>query len=449
MNQTIVAPMTVHGVSAIAALRVSGPAVRQVLVTLFNNENPIPRHAYYGNAVDPHTQKTIDSLLYLFFNSPHSYTGEDTLELYPHGNPLIVRSLINVISSLPNVRIAEPGEFTERAFLNGKLDLVQAEAVADVIHSTTTSALENARRLLRGNFSTRVHELTEVIKDLSIRLELDVDFAEEEVDPDTSSWRPKLENLHQQISRLINDFQSAETANHLPLVVIYGAPNAGKSSLINALLEEERLLVSSIPGTTRDFVEVRLLLSGGEIRLVDTAGISDHATDLLDSLSMEKSRKILKDADLKICLIDGSKPETLKDAIAQAQEENALIIISKADLFNAEELKNEFPKKALFTSTKEDVHLHLSNLKSLLNEKLFPPRQIEESFWITSERQKNCLKEAKEGIEKMLVLIDQNPAVELIAFEMQIVRRELLSITGEISSEDILQSIFSGFCIGK
>ncbi|NLG38635.1 MAG: tRNA uridine-5-carboxymethylaminomethyl(34) synthesis GTPase MnmE [Fibrobacter sp.] len=449
MNQTIVAPMTPHGVSAIAALRVSGPAVRQVILSLFKNDKPIPRHSYLGTAIDPVTQKSIDSLLYIFFESPNSYTGEDTLELFPHGNPLIVRNLMKAITSLPLVRIAEPGEFTERAFLNGKLDLVQAEAVADVIHSTSISAIDNARRLLRGKFSTRVHELTEIIKDLSIRLELDVDFAEEEVDPDSSSWRPKLENLHQQISRLINDFQSAETANHLPLVVIYGAPNAGKSSLVNALLEEERVLVSSIPGTTRDFVEVRLLLSGGEIRLVDTAGISDQATDLLDSLSMEKSRKIIKEADLKICLIDGTNTATLQTSLDEAAQKNALILISKADLFDLEARKKDFPKDAIFISTKEDVSVHLSNLKSILNEKLFPPRQIQESFWVTSERQKKCLIQAKEGIEKTLDLIEHNPAVELIAFEMQLVRRELLSITGEISSEDILQSIFSGFCIGK
>jgi len=235
----------------------------------------------------------------------------------------------------------------------------------------------------------------------------------------------------------------------LPLVVIYGAPNAGKSSLVNALLEEERVLVSSIPGTTRDFVEVRLLLSGGEIRLVDTAGISDQATDLLDSLSMEKSRKIIKEADLKICLIDGTNTATLQTSLDEAAQKNALILISKADLFDLEARKKDFPKDAIFISTKEDVSVHLSNLKSILNEKLFPPRQIQESFWVTSERQKKCLIQAKEGIEKTLDLIEHNPAVELIAFEMQLVRRELLSITGEISSEDILQSIFSGFCIGK
>lgn len=449
MNQTIVAPMTPNGVSAIAALRVSGPAVRQVLSSLFNNNNPIARHAYYGKAIDPVSQKSIDSLVYLFFDSPHSYTGEDTLEMFPHGNSLIVRALMKAITSLPLVRIAEPGEFTQRAFLNGKLDLIQAEAVSDVIHSTSVSAIDNARRLLQGKFSTRVHELTEIIKDISIRLELDVDFAEEEVNPDPSSWRPKLEEIHHQISRLIDDFQSAEMANHLPLAVIYGTPNAGKSSLVNALLEEERLLVSSIPGTTRDFVEVRLLLSQGEIRLVDTAGITDQAADALDALSMEKSRKVLKEADLKICLIDGTDIATFKNTLAQAKQENALIIVSKADLFDIESRKKDFPEGTLFISTKESVNIHLANLKTLLNEKLFPPRQIQESFWVTSERQKKCLMQAREGIEKTLHLIDQNPAVELIAFEMQLVRRELLSITGEISSEDILQSIFSGFCIGK
>lgn len=447
MNQTIVAPMTPNGVSAVAALRVSGPAVRQVVELLFHNQNPVPRQANYADALDPKTGEIIDSLLYVFFENPKSYTGEDSLELFPHGNPLIIRALMNAITTIPHVRIAEPGEFTRRAFLNGKLDLIQAEAVADVIHSTSISAVDNARRLLRGSFSTRVHELAKSIKGLSVSLELDVDFAEEEIEPDPSSWGEQLQDIQKQLARLIVNFQSAETANHLPLAVVYGAPNAGKSSLVNALLEDDRLLVSAIPGTTRDFVEVRLLLASGEIRLVDTAGISAKTTNELDALSMEKSRKILNEADFKICLIDGSKKEGFKEALCQAKEENAFVVVSKADLFEEKSLRNHIPKEALFVSTKEG--LGLKELKSFLNEKLFTSRQIEESFWVTSERQKKCLVQAKEGIERTLVLIDQNPAVELIAFEMQIVRRELLSITGEISSEDILQSIFSGFCIGK
>ena len=278
-QRTIVAPMTPAGVSAVAAIRVSGPQVRDVVLALFG-ERAVARleshKARLGTARDPKTGETVDSLLYLFFEGPNSYTGEDTLELYPHGNPLIVRELILAIRKVQGVRLAEPGEFTRRAFLNGKMDLVQAESVADVIHSANRAELKNAHRLLSGTLSKKIQELNEQVKDMSARLELDVDFAEEEADPDYDSWRKRIVAIGEKISEILQSFRGKENLSRLPLVVLYGAPNAGKSSLVNALLGEDRILVSSVPGTTRDFVEVRLFLPGGEIRLVDTAGTAHY-----------------------------------------------------------------------------------------------------------------------------------------------------------------------------
>ena len=436
-SQTIVAPMTPMGVSAVAALRVSGSRVRNVVESLFGPKaaNGLePRKANLGTARDPESGKVLDSLLYIYFESPNSYTGEDVLELYPHGNPLIVRDLLQAIRGIQGVRLAEPGEYTRRAFLNGKMDLTQAESVADVIHSANRAELENAHRLLSGALSKKIAALTAQVKDISARLELDVDFAEEEADPDFSGWETRFVSIRETIQQILNSFRGKAALSRLPLAVLYGAPNAGKSSLVNALLGEDRVLVSNVPGTTRDFVEVRLFLDGGEIRLVDTAGIADKATDELDALSMKKSREILEEADLKILVLDGSDSS---DPVVQPD----FIVHSKCDL------RDSLPETGLCISSKTGVGL--AELKSVMNAALFKKNENQEDLWITSEREKTCLEEALAGVNRVLDLLKTNPAVELLAFEMQLVRRALQSITGEISSEDILQSIFAGFCIGK
>ena len=459
---TIVAPMTPMGVSAVAALRVSGTHVRDVVRRLFGAraaENLVPRMANLGTARDPQTGKVLDSLLYIYFEAPNSYTGEDVLEVYPHGNPLIVRDLLQAIRSIEGVRLAEPGEYTRRAFLNGKMDLTQAESVADVIHSANRAELENAHRLLSGALSKKIATLTAQVKDISARLELDVDFAEEEADPDFSGWKQKFENIRESIKGILNSFRGKANLSRLPLAVLYGAPNAGKSSLVNALLGEDRVLVSNVPGTTRDFVEVRLFLDGGEIRLIDTAGIADKATDELDALSMKKSREILDEADMKILVVDGNNSAGNKEGVilseAQAESKDIkpdFVVVSKSDLAANVIARSEATKQSPDTS-----HLNVSSktgeglaeLKKNMNAILFKKSENAEDLWITSEREKSCLEEALAGVDRVLDLLEKNPAVELLAFEMQLVRRALQSITGEISSEDILQSIFAGFCIGK
>ncbi|WP_173475525.1 tRNA modification GTPase [Fibrobacter succinogenes] len=494
---TIVAPMTPAGVSAVAAIRVSGSRVREVVRLLFGEaalKNLKAREAKLATARDYRTMagddrataQVIDSLLYIFFEGPNSYTGEDVLELYPHGNPIIVRELIQVIKSVDGVRLAEPGEYTRRAFLNGRMDLVQAESVADVIHSANRDELKNAHRLLGGALSKKVKTLTEQVMDISARLELDVDFAEEEADPDYATWGTKIEAIRESVLSILKSFREKAAVSRLPLAVLYGAPNAGKSSLVNALLGEDRILVSDIPGTTRDFVEVRLFLDGGEIRLVDTAGIADKAADALDALSMEKSREILAEADMKILVLDGANENcafspsstglpassstdlpasSSTDFPASSSTEGRgsiisslrhsddaihpdFIVISKSDL-GASRQGNACMDMTNSIHISSKTGAGLVELRQTMNAALFKKTENSEDLWITSEREKTCLEEALAGIDRTLSLIRTNPAVELIAFEMQLVRRALQSITGEISSEDVLQKIFAGFCIGK
>jgi len=462
-SQTIVAPMTPAGVSAVAAIRVSGSKVREVVRLLFGEsaiKNLKPREAKLATARDYRTMVgedratalIVDSLLYIFFEGPNSYTGEDVLELYPHGNPIIVRELIQVIKSVDGVRLAEPGEYTRRAFLNGRMDLVQAESVADVIHSANRDELRNAHRLLGGALSKKVKTLTEQVMDISARLELDVDFSEEEADPDYATWGVKISAIRESVESILKSFKGKAAVSRLPLAVLYGAPNAGKSSLVNALLGEDRILVSNIPGTTRDFVEVRLFLDGGEIRLVDTAGIADKATDALDALSMEKSKEILAEADMKILVLDGSDmcgaschPE--RNEVESKDLHPDFVVISKSDLLDDRRETRDERGESIRISSKTGEGL--ADLKRAMNAALFKKTENSEDLWITSEREKTCLEEALAGIDRALNLIRTNPAVELLAFEMQLVRRSLQSITGEISSEDVLQQIFAGFCIGK
>ena len=469
-SQTIVAPMTPSGVSAVAALRVSGSKVREVVRALFGEKRAAalePRMANLGSARDPQSGKLIDSLLYIFFEGPNSYTGEDVLELYPHGNPLIVRDLLQAIRGLDGVRLAEPGEFTRRAFLNGKMDLTQAESVADVIHSANRAELENAHRLLGGALSKNIAALASQVKDISARLELDVDFAEEEADPDFAGWEARFVSVRESIQQILNSFHGKASLSRLPLAVLYGAPNAGKSSLVNALLGEDRVLVSNVPGTTRDFVEVRLFLPGGEIRLVDTAGIAAQATDELDALSQKKSREILEEADMKILVVDGAsrkcrsregeiasrhfrEGENLRmSAFADMTNNADLVVYSKSDLRASPDRNGVSPIPDSGLSVSSKTGEGLDALRQAMNASLFKQVADAEDLWITSEREKACLEDALAGIDRALDLLRNNPAVELLAFEMQLVRRALQSITGEISSEDILQSIFAGFCIGK
>ena len=481
-SQTIVAPMTPAGVSAVAAIRVSGSKVREVVRLLFGEsaiKNLKPRKAKLATARDYRTMAggdratalVIDSLLYIFFEGPNSYTGEDVLELYPHGNPIIVRELIQVIKSVDGVRLAEPGEYTRRAFLNGRMDLVQAESVADVIHSANRDELKNAHRLLGGALSKKVKTLTEQVMDISARLELDVDFSEEEADPDYATWGVKISAIRESVESILKSFKGKAAVSRLPLAVLYGAPNAGKSSLVNALLGEDRILVSNIPGTTRDFVEVRLFLDGGEIRLVDTAGIADKATDALDALSMEKSKEILAEADMKILVLDGSDVSDCnviaRNASGACREQSVaeaiqpdFIVISKSDIApchpeSRNGVRDKLRASVVEGSSESSLRISsktgegLAELKRAMNAALFKKTENSEDLWITSEREKTCLEEALAGIDRALNLIRTNPAVELLAFEMQLVRRSLQSITGEISSEDVLQQIFAGFCIGK
>ncbi|MCL2261060.1 MAG: tRNA modification GTPase [Fibromonadales bacterium] len=415
---TIIALATPPGKSAIAAIRISGPAVREICKTVLPNFKMKPRTA-------THVKTPIDNLIAIYFPAPNSYTGEDVLELFPHGNPFIIRKLIEEICKIQGVRPANKGEFTQRAFLNGKMDLTQAEAVGDLLSAQNSQTLANAQRLLNGEISGEIKTLAENIKQISATLELEVDFAEDIIinhDRRDSPMRlPLCNDVLQNLQKLKSRFKSAQ--NELPKAVLFGAPNAGKSSLINALVKEERLLVSETPGTTRDFVEVPLHLPGGDILLIDTAGLASEAQSEIDERAMQKTNDVLNKANLKILVVDGSIP--LPKEFVQWKEIADIIATTHAEL---DSLTNQ----------------GIAEFKQKLNTIFFPKEESEEA-WITSERQISCIKKAEECVQRAV----QAGAVELAAFEMREARNALCSVIGEISDESVLNAIFSSYCIGK
>jgi tRNA modification GTPase len=396
--------------------------------------------------------EVLDRLNYVFFPGPASATGEDVLELTPHGNPLLIDRILQVLLELPGVRLAAPGEFTRRAFENGKIDLLQAEAVGQFIHAETVQALRNARRVAEGALSAPLRALRDGLVDLSVRLELDVDFSEEEADPDYASWIPRLEAIRRELDVLAAGFDRGRGLGRAPRVAVLGAPNAGKSSLINALVRQDRLMVSDVPGTTRDWVEVTLTLPSGRVQLVDTAGLG-RPVDALDALAMERTRRQWGEADLRIWVEDGTREsapaelpmgESLGGEAAEAPARNAIDVRvrTKADL-------EGFTAAAESLSVASPTGAGLDALRARLDALAFRDRGAGEDVVLTTERQFRAVLAARDRADAALAGLRGKPAIEILAFEMREAAGHLRELLGEIAPDEILGRIFSGFCIGK
>ncbi|MDB5051268.1 MAG: tRNA modification GTPase MnmE [Fibrobacteres bacterium] len=443
-GDTIVALSTPPGTSGLAILRLSGPACRSVAQTHLGRAALELRHVYYGafrtrppaGRPEAASGEILDRLNFVFFQGPASSTGEDVLELYPHGNMLLVDRLLKTLLDFPGVRLAGPGEFTRRAFEGGKIDLLQAEAVGQLIHAQTVEALRNAQRIAAGGLSIPLKELRDSLVDLSVRLELDVDFSEEEADPDYASWAPRLEGVRAALIKLAAGFEKGRNLARSPRVVILGAPNAGKSSLINALVEEDRLLVSDIPGTTRDYVEVTLRLPRGLVQLVDTAGLG-RPVDGLDELAMERTRRQWEQADVRVWVQDGTAAPG-----ATLEGEFALKLLTKSDLPG-------FASADGFVAVSNRTRAGLQTFRERLDALVFQDRGVGEDIVLTTERQFRAVEAARERVDAALQGMRGKPAIEILAFEIREAAGHLQELLGEISTDEILGKIFSGFCIGK
>lgn len=447
-EDTIVALATPPGIGAISVIRISGPETFSKVDKIFYGKkkiNDCSTHTiHYGKIIDSKNE-IIDDVLVSVFRAPNSYTGEDSVEISTHGSQYIVEKIIALL--LENgVRLAEPGEFTKRAFLNGKIDLAQAEAVADIINSRTEASLKGARNQLDGILSQKVESLREKLIHTSSLIELELDFAEEDIEfLSVKEIVENIDSIENEIDNLLKTFSFGRIIRDGVNVALVGKPNVGKSSLLNYLLKESRAIVSEIPGTTRDIIREELSIDGILFRLYDTAGIR-MTNDAIEKEGVLRSRNAVKNADIVLYLNDvktGLDKELLNEILELSDEKKILKVVNKIDI-----KKNDDSQFDVEISAKTGEGIE--NLFKKLKEKAIGNQPYTEKTAIVSNiRHYNALKKAKEHLINAKKSIELKLTSEFIAVDLRNAENALGEIIGKITTDDILNNIFSKFCIGK
>ncbi len=388
---------------------------------------------------------TIDDVVVSVFRKPNSYTGEDVIEITSHGNPFIQRKILELLIA-GGARAAEPGEFTRRAYLNNRIDLAQAEAVADVINSSSQASLRGARNQLDGLLSSKVKTLRDGLVETSSLIELELDFSEEDIILiDKSEIAGKIERIKAEIENLLKSFSFGKILRDGVNIAIAGKPNTGKSSLLNYLLRESRAIVSSIPGTTRDIIREDIIIDGFLFRLFDTAGIRS-SVDEIEVEGVLRSRNAVKNADLTVFMYDSSEefPEDLYRELLEVIDRKKLIIVqNKIDLPH---IDGPLTDVKISAKTGEGIEKLLHSIK---DRAFVNSNYTEKSIIVTNIRHKDCLVRAQDFLEKANISCRQNLSGEFIAADMRNAVEILSEIIGEITTNDILNNIFKNFCIGK
>jgi len=444
-NDTIAAIATPTGQGGVGIIRVSGsnaPAIAEKISGLC----PAPRYAHFGPFNDK-DNKAIDSGLTIYFKKPFSFTGEDVIEFHAHGGPVVLDMLLKEILQ-HGVRPARAGEFSERAFLNDKIDLAQAEAIADLIAADSEQAARAATRSMQGEFSTVIHRLVEELIRLRIHVESALDFPEEEID--FLADDAIAEQLDQVIEKLKEVKRSAQQGRLLKegmTVVIAGKPNAGKSSLLNQLAGQESAIVTDIPGTTRDVLREHIQIDGLPLHIIDTAGLRD-SDDIVEQEGVKRARQMIEGADRVLFVVDiNDKNKTMKDSLPE--HIGVTTVYNKIDQQDLSPDIIEQPEMAgtdIYLSAKngEGIELLKQHLKNCMGY-----QQKNEGQFIARRRHLDAIDEAEENLSQAHVNLHKLKAGELLAEELRLAQEELSSITGEFSSDDLLGRIFADFCIGK
>lgn len=456
--KTIAAICTPSGFGGIGVIRVSGPQTFEILGKLFFPSKPtlMPEHkkAVYGEIIE--NSKLLDRVVVTCFKAPHSYTGEDVAEISCHGGRFIVERVLNAFLKA-GVFIAGPGEYTERAFLNGKMDLLQAEAVEDLIYAESDRALEAAHSLLAGNLSKKVEAYKTDLIALLSSLEAEIEFPEEsDVSDQLSLLTQKrinaLEALIHETELLCRSFDNGMLVREGFHAAIVGAPNTGKSTLLNAILGYERALVSEVPGTTRDYIREKMMINGLPVTFVDTAGVRKNA-DPLEKAGIDQGQKMLKQSNIILFVLDGSRAVHEDDltAYSSCPENTPLFcVINKSDLPPGMDKDHPLFKKHPLISISafkgEGISILVDQMESLLRTKNVPEKT---ECMLTHLRHKNALLKFKEALIKGKQVLQSRKGLELATEELRNALGELGILTGEITPEDVLQHIFSSFCIGK
>ena len=452
-NDTIVALATAPGLGAIAVIRLSGPEAIHIVNAVFEKKDLTKQASHtvhFGKLIDK--GMVLDEVVASIYRAPKSYTGEEVVEISCHGAPFI-QDLILQLMIEKGARMAKPGEFTQRAFLNAKLDLTQAEAVADLIASNTEAARKTALHNLKGGFSNDLQLMREKLIKFSALIELELDFSQEDV---AFANKKELEILVQQLQlktqALYDSFKLGNVIKNGVQVAIVGKPNAGKSTLLNTMLNESRALVSAIPGTTRDTVEEYLNIQGVLYKLIDTAGIRTQTEDSIEQMGIEKSREKIQEADIVIALFDACT-HNASDILAWQSDigvsnEKLILVGNKIDLALDQAIaSNEAFKEVLFISAKNKHNI--AELKNKITEKAIGDGLKREGTIVTNARHVSSLKKLLFALNDVESGLIQNVTGDLLALDIRQALHYLGTITGEITNEDQLDFIFSKFCIGK
>ena len=453
---TIAAITTPLGESGIGAVRISGPDAYAVGDKIFKSKSAVPlkerrdRSIQYGTIVDENGT-CIDEVLALIMKGPHSYTAEDVLEIQCHGGREALESILQLILR-SGARMANPGEFTERAFVNGRIDLAQAEAVMDVIQAKSRAGLTSAVSQLEGRLSKVINKTRKELTELVTRLEVMIDYPEEDLEdiavPDVSG---ALQEMQEKLQHMLEESQNGRMIRDGVMAAIAGTPNAGKSSLLNRLLQEERAIVTDVPGTTRDVLEEWITLRGVPVCLVDTAGIRE-TDDTVEKIGVSRARRYLDRADIILAVIDGSRPLTDedKDILQSAADKNVIIVLNKTDLpsvMTSQDLSTYgFPICPISASTGDG----LEELKDrLLQEVLKGGFTDGPSALLTNPRHIELVRQSAEALERARQSLQDGMPLDCAVIYIRRAWDTLGSITGDTVHDDIVEEIFSRFCLGK
>ncbi|MCI5092928.1 tRNA uridine-5-carboxymethylaminomethyl(34) synthesis GTPase MnmE [Phaeodactylibacter sp.] len=458
LTDTIVALATPSGVGAIGVIRLSGPDAIRIANSVFHGKNLEQQasHTVHLGTIRNDEGRILDEVLATVFVAPRSYTGENVVEVSCHGSDYIIQELMQLFIQ-KGARTANPGEYTLRAFLNGQMDLSQAEAVADLIASSSKSSHAIAMQQMRGGFSDEIKKLRQELIDFASLIELELDFSEEDVE---FADRSKLEDLVQKIQRIIkallDSFQLGNVMKNGVSTVIAGRPNAGKSTLLNALLNEERAIVSEIAGTTRDTIEEVLNIKGVQFRIIDTAGIRD-ATDTIEAIGVEKTMQKVQSSALLVYVFDvvETQPEEVRADLEKLVHENihVLVVANKMDLNPYTKKEHYFPENSTV-----DYHwvpvsalnkMNIDYLKESLHDAVLSKKINLESTIVANARHYEALQKAYQDLDRVLQGLSTGITADFVAMDIRAALHHLGEITGEISTDDLLGNIFGRFCIGK
>lgn len=456
---TIAAISTAPAIGGIGIIRMSGDECFEILNKVF-----IPKHKEkienikgytikYGKVVNPKTNKIIDEVLVSYFKNPKSYTAEDLCEINSHGGIVVVREILELC--LQNgAELAEPGEFTKRAFLNGRIDLTQAEAIIDIINAKTSREAQESANQLEGYLSKKINEIKAKIMDLMVDIEANIDYPEYDVEEVSNNRAEgKLIEVKKDLEDLSKTFENGKILKDGIKIAIIGSPNAGKSSLLNSILKEERAIVTDIAGTTRDIIEEQVVIEGIPFKIVDTAGIR-NARDKIEQIGIEKSKKAANEADVVIGVFDSSVElnDEDREILKLLQKKKSIIILNKIDL-NIDKAGNS---PEILQASSPVVRLSIKNgdnLDELYHEliKMFNLNQINlgNELLITNVRHQELINKAIESTRMAIDDLNNDMPIDIISINIKQILEHLGEITGDNISEDIIKSIFSKFCLGK